>query len=64
MDAKQNPLSDSEIQKLRDDLAESERYAWLRRLIRTGVAWTAGILTGIVVWAEAAGKIFDWVTKK
>ena len=49
MDDKQKPLSASEIRALRDELARQEKLTWLRRLLRTGAAWTAGTLTA--AWA-------------
>jgi len=65
MDAKkQKPLSDSEVQKLRDDLAETERRRWLYRLIRTGLAWIAGTLAAVLSLANGARDFVEWVTRK
>jgi hypothetical protein len=63
-DKRQKPLSDSEIQKLRDDIAEAERRRWLRRLIRTAAAWTAGLAAGFLTLVDAGMRVAEWVTRK
>ena len=61
---KKNTLTDSEIQKLREDIAETERRRWLFRLMRTAGAWTVGIAAGLVTLADAAMRAVEWATKK
>ena len=58
------PLSDSEIQALRDELAAAEKRTWLRRLVQTGAAWTAGVLIGTSALIDAGLKLVEWATKK
>ena len=57
-------LTDSEIQKLRDDIAETEKRRWLCRLIRTGAAWTAGTVAALLSLADGAIRLAEWVTRK
>jgi hypothetical protein len=65
MDANKNTnLTDSEIQKLREDIAENERRRWLSRLIRTAGAWTVGIAAGFLTLVDAGMKVAEWVTRK
>ena len=64
MDDKQKPLSASEIKALRDELARQEKLTWLRRLIRTGAAWTAGTMTAAWALVDAGSKFVEWVTRK
>ena len=61
---KKQVLSDSELQKLRDELAESEKWKWLRRLIRTALAWTAGTITFAIAVTDAGIRLAEWVTRK
>jgi hypothetical protein len=60
----QRQLSDSELQKLRDDITEKERRRWLCRLIRTAAAWTAGTLAAILSLTDGAIRLVDWLTRK
>jgi hypothetical protein len=64
MNDEQKPLSDSEIQKLRDDIADTERRRWLYRLIRTGAAWTVGVIAATGATIDAIKKAVDVVTGK
>jgi len=64
MDDKPKPLSDSEIQALRDEIAESEKRRWLRRLIRTVGAWIGGTLVVLLSLANGVREVVDWATKK
>ena len=64
MDDKPKPLSATEIQALREELARAEKLTWLRRLIRTGAAWTAGTMTAAWALVDAAEKFADWVIRK
>ena len=57
-------LSDSEIQKLRSDLAETEKRRWLYKLIRTGAAWTAGVVITAAATFRSIADFVDWATRK
>jgi hypothetical protein len=64
MNDKKKPLSDSEIQKLRESVDENEKRQWLCKLIRTGAAWAAAAVITAAATMDAAKRIFDGVAGK
>lgn len=62
MNDEKKPLSDSEIQKLREDIADTEKRKWLYRLIRTGAAWTVGVIAAMGATIDGIKKVVDAVT--
>jgi hypothetical protein len=63
-DKQQQQLTDSEIQKLRNEISEAERRRWLLRLVRTGAAWIVGTLAAALSLVNGALDLVEWVTKK
>lgn len=64
MNDEKKPLSDSEIQKLRDEIAETDRRKWLYQLIRTGAAWIAGVVITAAAALKSIQEIVGWGTGK
>ena len=59
-----NDLSDSEIQKLREDIAAAEKRRWLWRIVRTGAAWAAGVTIATAATVRSIKDMLDWVSGK
>lgn len=57
----QQKLTDSEIQKLRDDIKERDRRDWLWRIVRTGFAWGAGTLAAALSLFASARDLWQWL---
>ena len=57
----QQKLTDSEIQKLRDDIKDRDRRDWLWKTIRTGLAWGAGTLAAALSLFSGIKDIWQWL---
>ena len=57
----QQQLTDSEIQKLRDDIKERDRRDWLWRIVRTGLAWGACTLAAALSLFSNAKELWQWL---
>ena len=57
----QQQLTDSEIQKLRDNIKERDRRDWLWRIVLTGLAWGAGTLAAAASLISNAKELWQWL---
>ena len=49
MASDQPPLSDDELEMLREIVAQEKNYRWLRSIIRNVAAWVAIVLSAIAL---------------
>lgn len=49
MASNQPPLSDDELEMLREIVAQEKNYRWLRSIIRNVAAWVAIVLSAIAL---------------
>lgn len=55
--AKERPLSDDEVRKLRDLIEADSRVRWFWASIRTYAVWVSAVVLGLTVGWESLGKI-------
>ncbi len=54
----QSPLTDEELQMLREVLESQRRYKWLAVIIRNSMAWIAVVVGGgILIWGAFKGAV-------
>jgi hypothetical protein len=58
---KEQPFTDSEIQRWREADEEREHRRWLWKMIRTGAAWAVGTLAALLSLAQGAKDAWTWL---
>lgn len=55
------PLSEEEIEKLRQILKQDERVEWLYAAIRRYAAWVFGAAAALVAFREDISALISWI---
>jgi hypothetical protein len=55
------PLTEEEVERLREMLEREDRLAWLYKILLRGGSWVFGIAAALVAFRDDVSALFSWM---